>query len=362
MQVVQAADPLDLGRAGRGDAQFLRGGVGVQVAERGVVRARHAGDGRQVGVAELVVDHRVRGQGGDDREAQVVVDVQRRFADLQIVEVARDVQVRMVVGDVRGAGRNNHAGGVGRLRIAAQRVVGDAVGLRTIDEGVQVQRQGLDRLAVGAEAQTAVVGVVAAVVGVAVAAFAGEGEAHGGLGRFMQRDVDHALRADQVVVADVDQAGGLEVHLRRVGDDVDRTADRAAAVQGALRALQHFDAADVEEAGREGRGARLEDAVDVHGDALVAGDAGVAGADAADEHGRRRAALLDHDAGHIGGQVGGVAHAQFIQLVAADGRDALRHLLDVLFTALGGDDDLLDGLSRGGACDHGGGDGRGGRE
>jgi hypothetical protein len=79
------------------------------------------------------------------------------------------------------------------------------------------------------------------------------------------RPADEAAEDVGVVVA-VERIGRrLEVAGRLARDDIDRSADGIAAVQGALRPAQDLDAIDVVEFRVYGRGLLQIDAVDIVG-------------------------------------------------------------------------------------------------
>jgi hypothetical protein len=70
--------------------------------------------------------------------------------------------------------------------------------------------------------------------------------------RAVDRPADIALHAVFVIGADA----GLDLPGQRVGrllrDDIDRAADRIAAIERALRPAQHLDPLDIEEIGEIG--------------------------------------------------------------------------------------------------------------
>ncbi len=88
------------------------------------------------------------------------------------------------------------------------------------------------------------------VVGIAVAAVvhASQTDAE----RFAERDVQHALDADRVVLAVIGLTRRAESgKIGLGGDDIDHARGRISAKQGALWPAQHFDALEVEEFGFE---------------------------------------------------------------------------------------------------------------
>ena len=135
---------------------------------------------------------------------------------------------------------------------------------------------------------------------------------------------------------------------RRPGDDVDRTADRVAAVESALRPAQHFDALDVRQVPVLSDLAPEVDAVDVDADAGVGGDEVILQADAADER-VGGGGVAGREAGHVQvrdelADVDQVGDALPLKLLAGEGGDRDRHLVDALLALLGGNGDLLEHL------------------
>ena len=128
--------------------------------------------------------------------------------------------------------------------------------------------------------------------------------------------------------------------FRPAREDVDRTARRVAAVQRALRALEHLDALEVEEARDRELGAAEVDAVHVSRDHATGADLvrnapqGQPGAEHAD--------VVDDQAGHVELQAVQVALSGVGKGLGAQHRDAHRHLADVLFDLARGDDDLVE--------------------
>ena len=170
-----------------------------------------------------------------------------------------------------------------------------------------------------------------------------EGAAHGKARR--QRNVEHALDEERVIVAVIGAQHALERVDGLVGDDVDRAASGVAAEQGALRSAQDLDALHVEQVGRAAGRTGSIDAVDIDADRLVDGDQAVRRALAADEHGRRtglrdgagerevrggRLDLLDADDLLVG------------KCLAGDGADRDRRRLKVFVGLARADDDIGD--------------------
>src|SRR5690606_31777709 len=85
------------------------------------------------------------------------------------------------------------------------------------------------------------------------------------------RDGAGEIEADVLAI----QIAGAHGHLSgwcvrgALGHDVDRATRRVTTEQRALRALQHFDALDVEEVLIERGGRHDDDAIDVRGDGLI---------------------------------------------------------------------------------------------
>ncbi|MNX63375.1 hypothetical protein D3C86_943700 [compost metagenome] len=152
--------------------------------------------------------------------------------------------------------------------------------------------------------------------------------------------------------------GGLGVEAGRegrgLGNNVDDAGRGVLAEQGALRPLQHLDAAQFAQVAEADAVARAIDAVDDHADRAFQAGVVADRADAADTGGGRgfRLGRGDGHARRQDLQILDVAHPRAVQRFLRQGRDHDRHVLQVLFTLLGGDDDVVDRrrplLSRGG--------------
>ncbi|MND89640.1 hypothetical protein D3C80_817040 [compost metagenome] len=155
-------------------------------------------------------------------------------------------------------------------------------------------------------------------------------------------------RGDQIdlVIAAV---GALQRQLgvlsQTFGDVLDRAADGVAAVQGALRSAQDFQTLDVEDVQHRALRAGHIDVVDIEADAGLEAPQRILLADAADETGQGgvgAARNLDRGVRGLLLQGGDVGGAGLFQTLGADGGDGDRDVLQRLFTAAGGDDDVVD--------------------
>ncbi|MNE28568.1 hypothetical protein D3C80_1220130 [compost metagenome] len=158
----------------------------------------------------------------------------------------------------------------------------------------------------------------------------------------VDRDVDQTFEAAFVIFAEPDAQARLELVAGLVGRDGDGARGAVAAEQGALRPFQHLDARHIAES-QQGRArpGRI-DAVDIDADRRVGADAEVRGRDAADAiAGLGRAGVRDRQAGHEGGHVAHVVGGQRLQGRGGEHADRDRHLLETLFAALRGDDDVV---------------------
>ncbi len=130
----------------------------------------------------------------------------------------------------------------------------------------------------------------------------------------------------------------------RLADVFDGAADGVLAVERALRAAQHFDAADVDQVEQGALGPRVIDVVEVEADAGIDAPQRVGLADAAQEDGeggRLAAAGVDREIGHRGLDVGKVGRGLVFERFGGDHGDRHRHFLNVFLAAAGGDGDLF---------------------
>jgi hypothetical protein len=130
--------------------------------------------------------------------------------------------------------------------------------------------------------------------------------------------------------------------------DVERACERVAPEQRALRPAQHFDVVDIEQVEVRAEQHRVIDIVDVEGDRRLAGEPGIARADAADErrHARTERALHAAELGirHDGREIAHIGDAAFPQRFGGDGSDGDRGRLQIGGHACGGDDDVRDAI------------------
>ena len=164
------------------------------------------------------------------------------------------------------------------------------------------------------------------------------------------QDVGDERQADRRLEVDVAAVGAAEVHIaadfieiRAMRGDGDRAGRRGAAAERALRALEHFDLADVEQRLADRRAATGGRVIQVELDDR-AGVRVEEGRHAAHRRARAeatsgRGAALDRDARDDLGDVGGVVDAQLLDGVARNGVHHLRHVLQALVLAARGDDD-----------------------
>ncbi|MNQ44173.1 hypothetical protein D3C85_579200 [compost metagenome] len=178
---------------------------------------------------------------------------------------------------------------------------------------------------------------------VAVARIAGNGAADAqgvGQGRRARGD-----QIDLIIAAISALQRQLRVLTQALGHVLDRAADGVAAIEGALRPAQDFQPLDVEDVQDRALRTGHINVVDIEADPRLEAPQRVLLADAADEAGQGRVgAARDLDRGVRGlllqgGDVGG---ASLFQSLGADGGDGDRHVLQRLFTATGGDDDVVD--------------------
>ncbi len=155
---------------------------------------------------------------------------------------------------------------------------------------------------------------------------------------------DHAVpgRADvhavEAAVAGFDVAGVGAGGL--LGDQAHSAADGVLAEQRALRAPNDFDAVEVQQVEDRALWAAVVDTVDIDRHAGLERQDVVAQAHAPDEGGKGGAPACaegaDHRIGHRAGQVGDVGLAHGFDLLAGDGADRQRSLLQLGGAELGG--------------------------
>ena len=155
--------------------------------------------------------------------------------------------------------------------------------------------------------------------------------------------VVEAGEAALVVAAQAQLETGRGAAAGLVLDQVDGAGFGGAAEQRALRAAQHFHALQVEHLDRRTAGATDRHAVLEHRDARLLGRVVEVGGDAADRDARVGDALgLHFQARHQRAEVAVVLDALRLQEVAGVGVDGDRHVADLLFALLGGDDDAVE--------------------
>ena len=129
---------------------------------------------------------------------------------------------------------------------------------------------------------------------------------------------------------------------QRTGDVFDSATDGVATVERALRAAQDFDALDVEHV-KDGALRTVEiDVVNIDADTGFETGNRVLLADTADEGGERGVGATRDFERNVRGNFrdfGDVCDAEFGEQVAIKGGDRQWHVDEVLFAALGGDDD-----------------------
>ena len=179
-----------------------------------------------------------------------------------------------------------------------------------------------------AEHVTAIdLGVVEQIVREAVALQVEAGDAHAET--VGDRQVDHALHADRIVIAVIGFGRDTQlVEVRLGGDEVDDARGGVATEQRALWAAQHFDALHIEKFGFEQAGGDQRAAVDVNGGGAVAGHADAQIADAADgEAGAGEIALGKGDVGQGKLKIRAVLDLLPLQRFGTESRNGDRHIL-----------------------------------
>ncbi len=166
---------------------------------------------------------------------------------------------------------------------------------------------------------------------------------------------DRHRAADLDVALVVAAAGRRDVERRIFGDDVaghvlDGARERVLAVQGALRAAQHFDALDVIHVEQGALRTRDVHVVQVDADARLEAPQRVVLSDAADigvDRAGGRAPGIHFDVRGVRGHVFQRADVLLQQLIRSECGDRDRDVLQALFAPPGRDGDLLDGAGLG---------------
>jgi len=134
----------------------------------------------------------------------------------------------------------------------------------------------------------------------------------------VHRNVDHAFELAVAVGARLESDAAFQQRGRGVRDHVHQAGRGVAAIQGALRPAQYFDAVDVEEVGGLAGRARDVHAVLHEGGRRVALVGGVVVADAADGHAQAREGLVDVHVGQARAQRCRIVGAEFAQLLTLE--------------------------------------------
>src|SRR5690606_19622045 len=141
-------------------------------------------------------------------------------------------------------------------------------------------------------------------------------------------------------------AAGL-VELGLLANDIDEATHHVLAEQGTLGAAQHFDALHVEHVEHLAHGGVEGHAIHRHQHGGVNGLLHILVADPADgETAVGGGSRLDGVHHHVGGELGeggGVEGKGVGDVVAGDGADRHRHILDALLAFTGGDHHFLEG-------------------
>ena len=234
-------------------------------------------------------------------------------------------------------GRVDLAVAMTRSRVVVHAVVGDAQAELIDRVPFRADTVGVDVLVVvllaggqvGPEAVTAVAGI-------------GTADAEG------RRQRQGA--ADQIVLLVVRTELGAShkgrFRAKRLGHVLDGAADGVAAVERALRAAQHFDAADVEDVEHRTLRASDIDVVNIEAHAGLEAPQRILLADAADEGDQRRVRTtgdLDRRVRRLLLQGGDVAGTRALETFGAQGRHRDRHIFQGFVAAACGDDDVVKG-------------------
>ena len=149
-------------------------------------------------------------------------------------------------------------------------------------------------------------------------------------------------------VGGVDIAAGLAARLRLAGNEVDRAARGVAAIEGVLRAAQHFHPFQIVGLQDVHHGGVQRHFVRVQADAAlyVEADSGRAHAAQEDVGVGRPGVGDDLHIGHLQQDFVGVLEAQALQGFAAEGRHGDADILQGLRALGGGDQDFLKNLLR----------------
>ena len=271
--------------------------------------------------------------GGDGFQRPILagdpVHGQRAAVELGVVDLGEaaagvEIAVQRLVGRVELV-RHEHLGAA-RVGVVAH----------AVDRQLHVERAGREETERGARGVGVLVAVAAAgedvlAEAVVVAACVGDAAAPHLVGA-------GAAQARLDVLLAMGAAGDfhrtLGFHRQRVGDVLDRAADGVLAVQRALRAAQHLDAADVEHVQHRTLRTGQVHVVEIDAHARVEAPGRVCLADAADIGGERgvgAARGINLQRRDLALQVGQALHVLPFQRLRGEGADRDRHVLQGFF-------------------------------
>ena len=359
VQIIGARDPFDAAARAR-QAQFLREGVRADAIVDVEQRER-------AGVAILAV-HLVVPLIGRDRgqrdAAQIPAEPRRRapILDLQLftlvifavvearrADIAEDIAALVRRDRVRRAGGRETGRGVEQAEAAILRRA--RVDLAAMDAQQRVESVGDVECELTTQREAALPVLAPSgqqIMDIAVRMGARSRDAEADAVR--DRPADRRLAADRVERAIGERGLRLKIVAWLGGDEVDRAARRVAAIERALRPFQHLDAFEVEKLEGLRAGRTDIDLVDIDTVRSSIVRIGVGEPDAADIDER----LIALAAGKADLKVRDDARDVRTRLdakvgdgVAREGGDGDGDVLQILFAALRGDDDVADAFARG---------------
>ncbi len=326
----------------RHKAQFLRELLRGLVAD--------LADHVEVSVVEVAIVRVLQLAVRSDRNERTYAQIERRLAG-ESIDVA-------VIGRIAGVilrkriGRADRRGDVRTVQQDAVRV-GDSALADTLERRALVTHQFADQVDLevlgGVQLQPGAAAVVVEPLGLVPGGQVGDvpfavrtpaGETR--LDRVTRnRAGNGGEQLVAVIVADAGFALDVKIAGRCLGDHVDRAADGVAAIERALRTLQHFDAFDILEHAQHAAGAAQVAFIDEHADRRFRTRIELARTDAADVKLRTAGAeTAGVEAGDARRDVADVEHAGGPQRLAVERGDRGRNILKAFRTALRGNDDV----------------------
>src|SRR3546814_295182 len=287
--IIEAADdPVDRAAEGQGPAR-----IGCEADFLGELLAplvAHLLDDIERGVVEIAVVDRpvvaIGGNRGERAEAEIPFDLAAESLDIAIEQIVAVGALGVAAGrldrDHAGAGEEDRV----RIDDRAFALAREGVAIVAQQLADQADAKVRARLEIETKPPAIIVDALGMVAGLRVLHIAfGEGPPTGDAALDRVAEERSRDRGEDIIGVELAKARlgfGREAVGRPLGDDVDRAADGVAAIECALRPLQHLDALDIAERAERARGASEIDFVDEHADRRLGARVELAAADAAD--------------------------------------------------------------------------------